>query len=780
MMNSWMTKEAARPSRLFLIFAASSIVTATVFALEPFVPGVSMEVTIRSDRDRSPQAAPKPEPQSSGKSEPIRKDRKQLEADARQLVAEGKTLEQKGNLSQAKDRYVDAEGILSTPEARAAIRRINDEQKTQVETILAEAHPLYDENKFSDAIKQLQHGLSLQPSNPALHYNLSLGYAKLGDRENAALHLDFAIGALSNGKEREELFERLSSVLMGTAVPDIKQEARNTLSIFNTSYLKEDLDSGGNRTSSVALCEQTKQLKSIFPSDPAVVFNSGKCALEDAHPEDAAHQLADYLKLAPEALDKAEAALHQQDLLSLASLSGDSGQAVRQRFATAARYLDYRRYDRAIDEYERAAQALPDYPQTQWQLSLLYEAFGNVAKAREHLSRFQQLEPDPERTGKASSHLSTLEKRRAVYDANLSESEDIITGLLLPSIGLDTAGVRHKTKLTYRQWRWASHRYKEATRASQKLSQPYVERELDRAREDLESATELFPLGAEANELLALISLQANDWPEAYRSYDAVASQSLPVSFYAQVNSERDNKVVRATKVEIGADAIRLVYLSSYYPKKQVSLPPSKPAGEDDLGNLVVSAMQPPDPDAEALTIRVADLKGIETDKNFVVLKLRNDKIYIAPLNMLSDIPFEGRASRTFGNEYTRLFVRYLGYEEAKLGKEGMTTGEKFKLGFEIARIGVSVGMMGVTGPAAYGSAVRMAQLVHALRVYHSVMQGVRAVDATEAATRLADDVQMAAATLERTANDERRAIEGLKFKIIPTQQLQLKFREKF
>ena len=238
--------------------------------------------------------------------------------------------------------------------------------------------------------------------------------------------------------------------------------------------------------------------------------------------------------------------------------------------------------------------------------------------------------------------MSTLEKSRAVYDANLSEAEDIITGLLLPSMGLDTAGVRHKTKLTYRQWRWASHRYKEATRASQKLSQPYVERELDRAREDLESATELFPLGAEANELLALISLQGNDWPEAYRSYDAVASQSLPVSFYAQVNSVRDNKVVRATKVEIGADAIRLVYLSSYDPKKQVSLPPSKPAGEDDLGNLVVSAMQPPDPDAEAFTIRVADLMGIETDKNFVVLNLAG---FLYDTGITNGPPFRGLLS---------------------------------------------------------------------------------------------------------------------------------------
>ena len=76
-------------------------------------------------------------------------------------------------------------------------------------------------------------------------------------------------------------------------------------------------------------------------------------------------------------------------------------------------------------------------------------------------------------------------------------------------------------------------------------------------------------------------------------------------------------------------------------------MPPAKPPGEDNLGNLVVSAVQPPDAHAEVLTIRAADVKGIETNKNFVVVKLAKDQIYLAPLNILSETPFEGGASRT-------------------------------------------------------------------------------------------------------------------------------------
>jgi tetratricopeptide (TPR) repeat protein len=727
-------------------------------------------------------------PQPSGQQvtqpkEPSKKSKKELEAEVKNLVADGKVLESQGKLSEARDKYVDAEGILSTSDALSAIARIDDQQKQRVATLLAEARRSFDVGKFSDGNEQLQKGLELQPSNAALQYDLGLGYLKMGDRADTARHLDLAVGALSDEKKRMELLELHSSVLMGTPPPAAENAAASS---FNQSYIQEDFSLGDTHRAGGSLCDQTKALQGAFPGNAAVAFNFAKCATQAAQPADAARQLAEYAKLAPEALDLSDVGVYRQNLESLASLPGDDGQLVRQHFATAGRYLDYRHYNLAIAEYEAAAQVSPDYPQTQWRLGLLYEAYGDTAKAREHFLRYQQLAPDSDSKSAAELHLSALDARRAIYDATIGEAQDALSELLLTSLGLQDMGAKHKTKLSYRQWRWASHQYKEATRATEKLSQPYVERELNRARQELESAIELAPLGAGANELLGLIELQGNNWPEAYRRYDSVASQGFPVSFYAQVHSASDSKVVRATKVEISADSVRLVHLSSYDPKKQVSVPPSRPAGEDDLGNVVVSADHPPDAEAEAVTIHAKDLKAIQTDKNFVVLKLEHDQIYLAPLNMLAEIPFEGGASRTFGNEYTRMFIRYLGYEDAKLGKEGMTTGEKFKLGFELARIGASFGMMGMGSPMAISSGVRAVRLIRALKRYRSliqdirdVRQGVRAADLTDTATRLTDDIQMAAETLERTADDERRAIWGMEFKIIPAQQTPLKFREK-
>jgi hypothetical protein len=42
-------------------------------------------------------------------------------------------------------------------------------------------------------------------------------------------------------------------------------------------------------------------------------------------------------------------------------------------------------------------------------------------------------------------------------------------------------------------------------------------------------------------------------------------------------------------------------------------------------------------------------------------------------------------AARRFANNYTRLFVRYPGLEESKLGAEGMTAFEKVKFGYDLA-----------------------------------------------------------------------------------------------
>ena len=65
----------------------------------------------------------------------------------------------------------------------------------------------------------------------------------------------------------------------------------------------------------------------------------------------------------------------------------------------------------------------------------------------------------------------------------------------------------------------------------------------------------------EANELMGLVFLQANDGRAALKNFDAVASQGLPVAFYAEM---RGRKSDQAVKVELTRDRVRLIFLSSY------------------------------------------------------------------------------------------------------------------------------------------------------------------------------------------------------------------------
>jgi tetratricopeptide (TPR) repeat protein len=745
-------------------------------------------------------------------------DKKQLEAQAKQLITEGQALEQQGKLPEALDKYVDAEGVFSTREGLASIRRTREVENQKVNALVAATHHTYDEAKFGDCAAQLEEGLNIEPANPLVHYDLAACYAKLEDRGRAFDHLDQSFGGVMRPKWRAEELELRSELLMGTnpagSLANAPPEATKRLENFNEAYLAADRDPGDITTNvdkrdpvtSQNLCELAKDLEHDFRTNAAAEFNQAKCAEEDGRPDEAARLLGEYMKLAPKAMDQADVEVRREQLTSLSSIPGDPGRTVGQHYALAARYLDYRRYDRAIAEYQAAEQALPSYPQTQWKLALLYESFGDVAMARERFQRYQQLEPNAEGKDKASVHLNSLEGRRALYDAAVDEAEGVVSELLLRSMGISSEGVKHKAKLTRRQQRWASRRYKRTLSASEKLSTPYVIRQLDRARGILEGATALFPLGVEANELLALVYLEANDWPAALSSFDAPAARNLPVSFYAQVSSAHSGGEVRAAKVEIGSNTVRLVYLSSYNTSKHVAGPPKSPAGDDDLGNLVVSASDDVDAEAEALTVGVADLKAVETKNNFVDLKLSNDDLYLSPVYMLAAAPFEGRASRSFGNEYTRLFIRYLGYEDAKLGAEGMTPGDKFKLGLAVALAGRHYYKTARSLYRAYENSARVTQLLHLLsKVSHnprcdakcearvaelvhllhllSIAQtaslGVKGVKLYETTEEMVQDIQVDTAALLQTSADQRQILEGLDFKIIPSRPLEFEYREK-
>jgi hypothetical protein len=685
-------------------------------------------------------------------------DKKELQKVAGALVDEGKTLEKQGDLDGARDKFLDAEGYVSTKDAIDGLNRIRDEKDKKSEAMLEQAQTDCTVGKPTDCATKLEAALLLGPQKPAaLHNNLALSYQKGGDRSNALSHLDALIVATHDEKERMGFAELRTSLVTGTKLSTITPDLHKRIEDFNEAFAKTDNNpaSDSQQTASspsVTLCDRIKELQPGPSANPAVLYNAAKCAEEDGDAATSADLLGQYLRAAPDALDARDVQIHRDSLLALAALPGDTGAEVRAHFAAAARDLDYRRYDRANLEYQAAQQIAPSFALTYWRMGLMAEASANVALARVFLQRFIQLETNTDRKNDAAMHLASLDQWHTSYVENVDEAHDLMADLLTHSMGLDSEGVQRKSKLTKSQSK-ASAKTKMLLSASETLSGPFVRRQLEQARADLQDATELFPIAPEANEMLALLDLEDNDWPSAYRSFDAVASAGMPVSFYAQLYDSKDNKNIRATKIEIGRDTVRFVYLSSYNPKKRLSEPPAVPAGDDALANLAVSETNPPDMAAESTTISIGDLESVQTSQNFVIMKQRKEQTMLAPVYMVAFTPTEGKTAREFGNEYTRLFVRYLGYENARLGKEGMTFGEKLKLGYQIYQTGMSI--------------------------YDAVLtSGLDSYEAFLETRKLVGKLRTDLSSLQRKLADQRRVLEGLQFKAIPTEPVVLAYRD--
>jgi len=465
--------------------------------------------------------------------------------------------------------------------------------------------------------------------------------------------------------------------------------------------------------------------------------------------------LEQYLEMAPAALDHDEVRTRIADLKSLLALPGPGGMEVRRLYASVYSSLAERKYDRTLADLNKAASLAPDFALTKWKLGLLFEAMGNVDRARANFTEYQQLASEQNAKDEAALHLSTLDAKREKYDDEIDEAGDIVSDLFNRSMKLAFNGSENRSALRVKR---ARVKKKEQNKARNRVGgfaipYAYAQQQLSRASEHLQIALALFPLGAEANELMGLIFLQANDGRSAIRCFDVVASQGLPVSFYAEM---RGHKQDQAVKCELHHDRLRFIALSSY-DKKGNPEPPGKPAGEDGLGDIVLEPASDRQQVFDSLDLTLADIKKVETDKGVLKLKLTQKEITLSPIYLPAFTPIEGPPARRFANNYTRLFVRYPGLEDSKLGNESMTGGEKFKMGYNIANSSIDIAMSGFTPISAISS---VQDAIDISRTIHSAMASLN----------------VSFATWERSVDDQQELLAGKEFKTIPTQPANLAF----
>ncbi len=720
--------------------------------------------------------------------------KKELETQAKAIIAEAKSLEASGQLAQARAKYAESQAMIEMKDAESAIKRLDDEIHKQIKVALNQARKLYDAHKYREAAMAMEEGTKLGSFEGVLSSDLALCYYQLGDRNKSVENLDKAITDTPDPKKKLKLQELLTFLTTGeNGNPAGEDETRRIAQFnhlaetvgFDTSLedeqgAEEETSFSGlqspqlvpvksftgnapapptnhsiaNRKSS--MCTALEELKGNAGAGAAGVYDRASCAEINGRPAEAIRLLGQYLEIAPQALDADAVRARIAELQSLQTLPGQKGSEVRRHYASAYGYLAERKYDRALAAFIRARELALEFPLTYWKLGLMYEAMGDVDLAREEFIHAQQLSSDNAWKTETTLHLTALDQKKSKYDDEVGDAEDILSELFNRGMNLTFNLDDNRSAIRVRRARIKNKKErKDQNRVGGfAVPYPYAQQELARAGEHLQVALGLFPLGAEANELMALLFLQANDGHSAIKNYDAVASQGLPLSFYAEM---RGRKLDHAVKCELSHDRVHLIFLSSY-DKKGNPTAPAKPAGDDGLGDLTLA---PGDtrPEVDALDLNLNDIKKVETDKGLLTIKLAKEEFRLAPIYLPSYTPVEGPQARRFANNYTRLFVRYPGLEDSKLGAEGMTGGEKFKMGYKIATDSLSI----ATGLNPIGAIQATQSAISIARTIHSAMASL----------------SVSFAAWERSVDDQQQLLSGPSFKTIPTGPVSLAFTQK-
>lgn len=730
--------------------------------------------------------------------------KKEMEAQAKAMMREAQQLEKSGQLTQARTKYAESQALIEMDGVTDALKHLDDEIRKRVRDALNEAHKLYEARKYQEAAAVLDQGMKLEAYQAVLSYDLALCYHQLGDRAQAVEYMRKASAGTPDRKEKQRLLQLLTFLTTGESGASVSNGDKDRVNRVNvlaesvgldgsledeggaeetfadgeavpagggagqlvngaaaTTPAKTDKPAGTGGASTNAarrssLCIALADLKVGMASSPATTFNLGNCSETNGRTAEAVALLEKYVALTPTALDAEESRARIADLRLLMSLPGQNGADVRRLYAAAYGSLAERKYDRALAGFTRAGDLAPEFAPTKWKLALLYEAMGNVDGARQNFTRYKELTPDQNARDEADLHLTTLEAKRMKYDEEVDEAGDIISDLFNRAMNLTFNGDENRSALRAKRARVK----KKNERAKAKgrvggfaVPYAYAQQQLGRASEHLQIALALFPLGAEANELMGLVFLQANDGHSATKNFDVVASQGLPVAFYAEM---RGHNLDHAVKCELNRDGLRMIFLSTY-DKNGKATPPTKPAGEDGLGDLTVEPAVEREQGFDALELKLADIKKVETDKGLLKLKLTKQEFTLAPIYLPSFTPIEGPQARRFANNYTRLFVRYPGLEDSKLGTEGMSGGEKFKMGYNIAMASMDIASSGFNPIGAISSVQDIVSI--ALTIRTAVVS-----------------LSVSLAAWERTVDDEQQLLAGKAFKSIPSQPVNLAF----
>src|SRR5262249_14311891 len=136
--------------------------------------------------------------------------KKELESQAKAIIAEAKTLEAGGHLVEARAKYTESQALLEMNEAADAIKHLDDEIHSRIKNSLAQSRKLYESRKYTEAAAALDESSKLNAFEATLSYDLALCYYALGERSKAVESLGNAIQGTPDPKEKIKLQQLLT------------------------------------------------------------------------------------------------------------------------------------------------------------------------------------------------------------------------------------------------------------------------------------------------------------------------------------------------------------------------------------------------------------------------------------------------------------------------------------------------------------------------------------------------------------------------------------------
>ena len=669
--------------------------------------------------------------------------RKAKESEAKRLVALGRTAEKQGRLIEARRQYLASEHVLFNTDAEEGLARIAEAARDQVKAMMADAAQAYTTENFAKAAQLLESAAALHPGHLGIGCNLALTRYQQDNRGQALALLDHCVGALQDKEPRRQLAELYTALQTGDRQTVTPPAISQRIALLNHAILKEgdqdgqldddDVDEPAGSASEAGLCAQMKALQGALVDNPAMVFNLAKCAESEGRFADAASLLTKYIERAPRAADLDEVRARLTLLNSLSSLPDPQGSLVRTSYANAAKHIQTRSYDRAIVEYQIADEAMPAFTESKRRLANLVGAQGQVEQARAYWQQVILADPIDESKQQAQIIIDSLDAGKAQYEELIGGARQILHDLVGRSF-----------------------------LEGEPVSRVYAAYRLQLANEKIESAAYLFPLASEVNLLQAFTCAQLNDFRCVRASFDALRSLTRPVSFYAAVfysvpePNSRPKQRRTYGKFEFEKGTVRFAEISTVNPKKRSAQPPALGAGDDRLGHLgAADGLR--SAKFQGFTVPATAIKHLENKDGLLYLEVDDRRIkrrhmLIEPLSLALGVPPTGPGARRHLNNYINIAEKYGDVEKAKLGNESTTTGEKLKMAYNIATIGLDV---------------------------TSVMFGnfFAVVDVAGGVTGLGRNIALNQRQVQRLAWEQRQAVRGMAFKAIPTEPARLAFR---